>query len=923
MFGRIRWWLGGRRREADMRREFEAHLQTEIEEHLATGMSAEEARRAALRDFGNVARIREDARAAWVPRGLDRLRQDLDYAARMLRRNPGLAAVAVLSLALGIGVNTVVFSIVESVLLRPFPFPDVERVALLRQGNDGASQESTVPGTVLLTWQTRSGLLEGLAPYQPTATESVSGEPVRVSRVGHEVFDVLGVRPLLGPGFLPESESRGPSEVVLSYGFWQSQFGGDPGAVGRTLELNGDPKDVVGVMPEGVFFPEPDADIWFNIPSMDLSAVSALSQFLPGANGEARTNAQVGSYLAVVRLRPDASWKQAQAELDVTLATLEDFPDDEPRTARLIPVRETVVGEYRLVLWTLLGAVSVLLLLASSNVASLLLARGMARQKELAIRTTLGAGRGRLVGQLVTESLLLAAVAGAVAVVLAWQGIDLVLGVGLIDIPRINSASMNWAVVVFALAVSVVAGLISGLLPAWRASRVDLNESLKLGRAQTASQAGSGRLRDVLVVSQVAMALTLLIGTGLLVSTAVALARVDWGFDKEGLTVMTIDPEDFTRMFDPGLSRALAESVTERLRAIPGVESAAFGVSAPLVSGNVYKTERVLVEGASPDSAITAESYLVGPDYFRTLGVAVRGQGFGVEASGGTAGVILSESLAERLFPGEDPVGRTIDLPEPAAGGTDTTFGAAWDPDAIVIAGPPDAGQYTTSDATRHTVVGVAPDFRMRSDPAIGNAPPAVYIDVRAYPLRMGSPMRPNKYLVRSGEDLSALMGTIRARLGELDAPVQFRATDRVEDLVSRALGGAGSGALALSLSVVFGALALMLAAVGVYGAMSQTVARRIPEFGIRIALGARRSDILRLVLEQSLKLTLPGLLLGLMGAWAATRLLASLLFGVTPTDPTTFAGVTLFLLLVAATAGFVPAVRASVTDPLTATRAE
>jgi predicted permease len=533
MFGLFRRVFGRRERETDMRREFEAHLQTEIDERIASGMSPAEARRTALRDFGSMARIREDARTAWIPRGLDRLRQDLDYGARMLRRNPTLTLVAALSLALGIGANTVVFSIVESVLLQPFPFRDTDRLVFLWQGPDGSSLENQVPGTVLERWQKDSTLLEGLAPYTQTATESAGTGPVRVSRVGHEIFDVLGVRPLIGPGFRPEDQERGPAEVVLSHGFWQLRFGGDPGVIGRTVDLNNGPREIVGVMPPGFFFPEPDVDIWWNIPSMDLAAVSGLAQYLPGFTGEAMTNAQVGSYFGVVRLAPDIFLEQAQAELDVVVARLEEFPDDEPRVARLSPVRETVIGNYRLVLWTLLGAVSLLLLLASSNVASLLLARGMTRQKELAIRGAIGAGPRRLLGQLLTESLLLALVAGVVAAGLAWQGIRLILGMGLVDIPRIETASMNWSVVLFAALVSLVTGVVSGLIPAWRASRTELVGSLNLGHVQALSQAGSGRLRDLLVVSQVAMALILLIGTGLLVNSSVALARIDWGFESD------------------------------------------------------------------------------------------------------------------------------------------------------------------------------------------------------------------------------------------------------------------------------------------------------------------------------------------------------------------------------------------------------
>lgn len=922
---RRRWLRRWRDRETDMRREFDSHLEAEIEERIAAGMSKEDARRTALRDFGNATRIREDARAAWVPRAFDRLRQDLDFAWRMLKRNPGLAAVAVISLSLGIGVNTVAFSIVESVLLRPFPFRDPDRVVLIRQTVEGGGQESYVPGAVLEAWRDESALIDGLAPYDRTTTESWEDGPVRVSRIAREIFDVLGVRPLLGPGFLPSAESRGLFQVVLSYGFWQSGLGGDPDVVGRILNLNNGSSEIVGVMPRGFFFPDPDVDLWWNIPIMDLSAASDLAPFLPGFTGEAMTNAQVGTYLGVARLGPGVSLEQAQAELDVLVAGLEDFPDEAPRAARLLPVQETVVGDYSLVLWMLLGAVSLLVLLACSNVANLLLSRGMARQKELAIRSTLGAARGRLAAQLLTESVLLALVAGAGAVILAWKGIDLVLAMGLVDIPRIETASMNRSVVLFASLVSLASGLVSGVLPAWRASRVEPGESLKVGRAQTVSQTGSRRLADLLVISQVTIAFVLLIGTGLLVHSSIALAGIDWGFEAENLTVMTVDSMAFNLGMSPA-SRELAESGVERLRAIPGVSSAAAAVSAPLVDGNVYKAERVVPPDGSLGSAVSAESYLVGPGYFRALGVPIVGQRFEDLGDGEARdGVILSESLAERLFPGVDPVGRTIYLAEPTDAG-ETVFSPDWDPDAILVEGPEDPEAYVVSEAARRRVIGVAADFRMRAGLGEGNSHPSVYIDYRSVTSGFSpalTPMRPNKFLIRSSLAPSTLIETVRARLVELDPGFQFRATARMEDLVDRSIGGTGSNRLTLWLSVVFGGLALILAAAGVYGAMSHTVTRRTAEFGIRIALGARRADVLELVLRRSFRLTVPGVTLGLALAWASTRVIADLLFGVTPTDPLTFAGVTVFLLLVALGSSLFPAVRAAAADPLAATRTE
>jgi len=880
------------------------------------------------------------------------LNRDLRSAWRFLASSPGWTAVAVVSLALGIGVNTVVFSIVEAVLLRPFPYRNPEEIVLMwgSRSLEGGSGFS-VPD--IESYRDQSTTLVAAAPYLTTTTMSPGDEPaVPVSRVGDNLFDVLGVRPLVGRGFeasdgggLPLPGATG-NVVILSYGFWQSRFGGDPDILGQALEINSAPYEIVGVMPRGFFFPEHNVEFWLNLPLSD----------------QIRASRTLSAFRAVARLIPGTPIETAQAEIDVINRNLDtEFPRSANvpealretaaasgfggfggRVTGLFPVHETAVSNYGSVLWMLLGAVGLVLLIACANVANLLLARSVARQKELALRATLGAGRLALLRQLLVESLLLSSVAGVVALAIGLLGIRVVLGLGLIDIPRIESASMNWAVLAFAAGVAILTGLASGLVPAWRASRVNLTDSLKQG-GQTSSQSGNRRLRDALVVVEVALALVLLVGAGLLTRSSIGLSRIEWGFDARDLSVVQIRGMTGS----PTQRIQFAETVLERLKQVPQIRAASAGMSAPLVPSGVM-SERVVADGNPVATAVTAPRIIATRDYFRALGVEVEGREFEeTDDARGQRVAVLSRSLARELFPDSDPVGKTIHFAtvkegvqgSGRGGIVSLNGGAVINIQGILGGGSENINDYEVTGQTAHTVIGVAADLKMSDDPSEGPAGPTVYVDYRQLDLTaptlpgnapagladllLGSRMNPGVLVVRSDGNTDLVVDAVKRTILDINPELSFVQAAPMEDLVSRALGGAGSNKLMLVLSLVFGALSLVLAAAGIYGVMSHGVSQRKYEIGVRLAIGAEPRDILMMVLKRGLLLGAVGLAIGLGAAWAGSRLLESMLFGITTTDPATFAGVALFLLLVAGAASFVPARRASTVDPLIATRSE
>jgi predicted permease len=824
---------------------------------------------------------------------------DMRQALRFMRAKPAWTAVAVASMALGIAANTVVFSVVDAVLLRPLPYLDAERIVFMWRGQSEKGGPG-LAGADIIDWRDQAESLSGVAPFiqgadVPFGTDG--SDLVGLSHVGHDAFDVLGVSPAQGRPLRPEDDRVGsPLVVVVSHGFWLSRLGGDPDAIGRAVRVGGQVREVVGVMPPGFFFPDHAVQLWAN-----------LSDF----GGDRLAERGDVFFRAVARLAPGTPLARARAEIATIDARL-DAEYGGTRNTGMFPARDVLIGDYRLALWTLLGAVGALLLIACANVANLLLGRGLDRQPELAVRASLGASRLALARQLLVESLLLAGSAALVSLVLAFWGIRAVQALGLVDIPRIEEATLDLRVLVFTLGVSLIAGLLFGLLPAFRGSRVDLTASLKAG-GQTAAETHRGSLRDLLLVAEVALALVLMVTAGLLVRSFASLRAFDWGFEPEGLVGISVGAPDSLRRADFLVKVDFADRALEGLAGIPGVRSASVGLIAPLVS-YFYSGARLAIDGRIVDQA---SNYEITHGYFATLGTRILdGREFLPDRGAGLPEVVLGAALAARLFP-DGAVGRTLELvvvrPDVLARVDDLPSRE----EAMRALDDP-----ANLDFRPYTVVGVVQDVHM-FDWDLGGS--AVYTDLRRDTLMRGRfdvGFVPRQFVLRADGDLESVVNAARASLSRTEPGLTFDKVVSLEEAASRAIGAAGTNNLLVAVSTTFGTLALLLASVGIYGVMSHLVSRRTYEIGVRMALGADRASVIMLVLRQSLRLTVLGLALGVTGAWAATRLLESLLFNVSPTDLLTFAALTGFLLLTAVFAALIPARRASRVDPLVATRA-
>ncbi|MBV9924262.1 MAG: ABC transporter permease [Acidobacteria bacterium] len=809
------------------------------------------------------------------------LLQDVRYGLRVLWQRPGFTAVVVLTLALGIGANTAIFSVIDAALLRSLPYKEPERLVHLwesKRSRDFEQREASYPD--LLDWRAQGAeVFEGLAGYvrRPvTLTDAGEATRTRGAAVTANFFDVLGVKAAAGRTFVGgEDGVEGKPVVVLSHGFWQRRFGGKAEAVGREVTLDGQAYTVVGVLPaEFNFAPLNDAEVWMSL--------------RPPADVAAR---RYQHWVKVVgRLRDGATLEAAQARLATVAARIErDDPGaHEGVTLRAVPLRDEFVGPVRPALFVLLGAVGFVLLIACTNVANLMLARSTARQREVAIRAALGASRWRVVRQLLTESVLLALAGGAAGLVLALWGVDLLVAAipaaQLAQMPYLQSLSLNRDVTLFACALSLLTGVLFGLTPALSASRADLQVALREGGRGNVSR-GSRRLRDLLVVTEVALALVLLVGAGLLMKSLVLMLRVDPGFDTRGLLTMrvAIPPARY-----PEGDKAVRfyEETLRRVSAVPGVRGAALTSNLPLAGDGGTGSPQV-VGRSTPASELT-EAHLrtVSPNYFEVLGVPlVAGRPFAERDDAKAPPVLLiNQTYAERVFPGEDPVGRRVTFKFTG----DTQF------EIVGIVGDE---KVTTLDA-RTTPVVYFPAWQDS------------YFDSAALVLRTDAP------------DPLALAPAVRGEVNALDPEVPVYAVQTLEQMV------AGSRATFVRrypayLTGVFACVALLLALVGIYGVVSYGVAQRTHEIALRVALGARGGDVLRLVLGHGLLLALGGIALGSLGALALTRLISGLLFNVSAADPAVYVSVALLLAVVAVLACLVPARRATKVDPMVALRYE
>jgi len=888
-----------KRREREFAEELESHLALHIADNLRAGLSPQEARRQAHIKLGGVTRTQELHREQGGLPMLETLLQDLRFGARMLRKNPGFSLIAILTLALGIGANTAIFSVVDAALLRALPYPDAERLVMLWTGQGVSRSGSALPD--YREWRDQSRVFEGLGAFYygdfNLVGEGHDPERVQGAFVTANFFPTLGVAPALGREFRNEEEQFGQHRVaLLSHELWQRRYGGDPQLVGREIRLGNGAYTVVGVMPEGMAFlgNSPRPELWTPL------------AFAPGDNMATRNNHFLR---AVGRLKAGVSREQAQTEVNAVAQRIATQLPGNAGSGEVVALREQLVGGIRRALLVLLGAVAFVLLVACVNVANLLLARAAARERELAVRMALGASRTRIIRQLLLENAPLAVLGGATGLLLAWWGMKLLSSSLPATLPRFNAIRMDGRVLVFTLLASMLTVVLFGLLPALQTARAGAPEALNEGgRGGTAGRRRS-RLRSALVVIEMALALVLLIGAGLMMRSFVRLQGVETGFIASNVLTMRI-PLPVAKYPGPqgpnsppaGLNFFLP--LLERLAALPGVESASFSTILPLGYGSSGREKNLSIEGRpAPPSLNQVPSVgfaLVSPDYFKTLGITMRrGRGFTpFDRAEAQPVAIINETLAQRFFPNEDPLGKTVWLGPPES---------LLPPEALIPVG----GRFV-----RRTIVGVIGDVKGGNLEAGANA--EAYVPLEQY---RGEAWNNALFLaVRSPLPTDSLTAAIREQVRALDREQPLTSLATMEERLSSAFAQPRFHALLLGL---FAGVALLLAAIGIYGVMSYAVTQRTPEIGIRLALGARTVDVLRLVIGQGMKLALGGVLLGLGGALALTRLLKTLLFGVSATDPLTFAVIALLLTAVALLACYLPARRATKVDPMIALRRE
>ena len=801
--------------------------------------------------------------------------QDIRYGVRTLLKRPGFTSVALVTLALGIGANTAIFSVVNAVLLRPLPYPEPDRlVRLYEKETDAAtpSERLEVAPANFLDWRRQSRTLAEIAAWgeeEQALAGRERAEPVRAAFVTANFFAVLGVRPLHGRAFTPEEDQPGRETVaLLGHGLWQRRFGGDPRLVGQRVQLDGEHYTVVGIMPAGFQYPRA-AEIW-----------------TPLALNPNQTQTREAHFLQVIaRLRPEASPAQARAEMETIAAGLEQqYPATNKNwRVNVVPLLEDEVGPVSRTLLVLFGAVGLVLLIACVNVASLLLARAATRQTEIAIRTALGASRWRIVRQLLTESAVLALLGGGGGLLLALWGTDALLALSPAEIPRLQQSSVDGRVLAFALVLTFVTGLLCGLIPALQASRSDLQEALKEGGRRASGGATRARIFGALVVAETALALVLLVGAGLLARSFLRLRGVETGIEAANVLTVEINLPSARYGGEDWKARRLNfyGQVLERIKALPGVVAAGAIDSLPLSGDQRGWTFRKEGQTLAPAERPVAGFQVATADYFRAMGIRLRrGRAFtAADADGAPPVVIINESFARRFYPNEDPLGRRI-----------------------IIRNQPQACE----------IVGVVNDVRhFGPDQA---AAPEMYVPYQQFAIG-AVPL-----VIRTELEPQALIGAVTREIQAVDRGVAVGKVRTMTQMMSAALA---ERRFALSLLGIFASVALALAAVGLYGVMAFAVAARTHEFGIRMALGAQARDVLRLVFRQGAALALTGVSVGLVASIALTRLMKSLLFGVSATDPLTFAGVASLLVAVALLACYVPARRATRVDPLVALRYE
>ena len=891
-FTRLSNFAAGRRADQRLQEEIAEHLALQIDENLRRGMSPAEARRQAVLKLGAAAAIREDHHAEYSLPFIENLSFDLKYAVRMLLRSPGFAFIAIATMALGVGATTAIYSVIDATLLHPLPYPNPSELVRIQDDLPGVDAQDV--SVSIPEWKDleNSGIFQYVAlDYFASMNLTGSAQPTRVAYKGvtPNYFAMLGVGARLGRTFDPGDNTPGViPEVVLSDGLWKSAFGADPRILEKTVRLDHDVYQVVGVMPpgfrdQGETSEERNMELW-------VAGGFAAPPFPPPLR-----NSRFGT--AFARLKPGLSVASAQAHIDALVASLKkqypaDYPAQAAWTIRLIPLAETVVGNLRQSLILLFGAVGLVLLISCVNVANLLLARASARGREIAVRQALGAARMRLIRQLLTESLLLFLLGGITGCAVLFCARKFLLQFIPESLPRLNDISISWGVLAFAIVVSVTAGTIFGLAPAWLSSGLNLTETLRQeGRGSSGSRKRS-RLRRALVIGELALSLVLMIAAGLLLRSFSDLFKVPLGFNPS--RVMAIEtwlpfPNDPKANIysTPTQQAVMLREVLRRNRTLPGVEETAVGDVAALPLGHV-KDDRnmfpLIREGQDVQSSQPPliDTSLVSPEYFHLLGMTLlRGRLFvdqDLEATPSIA--VINQAAARTYWPNQDPVGKRVRL-------------SASKPDWT-------------------TIVGVISDARTESlaDAAI----PQVYLDIYQ---RLSNDLA---FFLRGQLDPATIAAQVRIQIQAVDPELPIFRPETLNDVLSSSLS---ERRFSMEMVALFAATALLLAALGIYGTISYLVNEQSREIAIRLALGAQRSDILRMVLRQGLGLAAAGAVLGVAGALIVSHLMAGLLFGVSPYDLSTFVGVTAVLTAVAIAASYVPALRAMRLDPMTMLHSE
>jgi len=885
--------------ERELDEEMRSHLEMRTQEQVQAGLTPEEANRRARRQFGNTTLMKEDARAMDIIGWLEITGQNLRYAARMLRRSPGFTLVAILTLALGIGANVAIFTVVHSVLLRPLPFPSPEQ--LVRVYDDIRSSSTHDVGmSVPELWDLRdhSGVFQDISVIFPADANLTGGDhPERIELLGTSAnyFTMLGANPQLGRIYTYADAQPGFSDpVVISDAFWHRNFGADPKVIGKKIRVDSDLYTIAGVMPPDFRHPgrtlSADVDLWA---TADFAAapfpvpVTRASRYLPGAIG---------------RLKAGLAVSQAQAQLDNFVAQLSrQFPDEYPSAAgwslRLVPIQQDMVGNIRTEMLVLFAAVAFVLLIACANLANLLLARSASRQREIAIRLAIGASRSRLIAQLLTESILLASISGAGAFLSLYLLKGSLLRLAPANLPRLNEVSLNPGVLLFAFFVSIFTGVLFGLAPALQTARASQITELREGGRGSGSSKHQMRFSRLLVVSEIALSLVLLIGAGLLLRSFWELLQVRPGFEPHHVVTAKLwlafpnDPRE-DNYHTPEKRAAFHQEILRRISALPGVGQAALGAANSLPMGTQHTRSAFLIENRALDSERipVAEIASVSPAYFSVLKtLLISGRFFAdTDDTRGQPVILIDETLAQRYWPGSDAVGQRLRL------------------------GVPNNRNQNPPQNPWLTIVGIVGNIK--SDGFDAASAPHIYLPVFQAP-----PYAAAVYL-RSAVDPGTLGDAVRTEVQRVDPSIPVFNVRTMDFILAASLT---ERRFALELLGTFASVALLLASVGIYGVMTYTFSRRTNEIGIRIAMGAQRTDILKMAVTEGTVTILLGVGGGLLGSLVLTRFLQSMLFAVKPTDPATFATIAALLAVITLFACLAPAHRATRVDPLIALRHE